>query len=226
MHMIEDCALKIERASRHLVELREMLRAHEASHPPITTTKHSLDGSLTHLDMTTFAYPRAVSGPLGDVIHNLRATLDILAVALVERSSDNAKGVFFPIASSKIAFGKQLKNSHLSRAGAAAVEAVKALQPYKGGNDDLWGLHDLDIRDKHHAIIPVDSREITPAIEPYDINFDTGTAKVRVVPGSEGKAFAVFPLGGPFASEEVVSTLERLVALVTSVAQEFDRRSL
>ena len=32
-------------------------------------------------------------------------------------------------------------------------DAIDAAKPYKGGNDELWVLHRLDIADKHHALL-------------------------------------------------------------------------
>ncbi len=37
----------------------------------------------------------------------------------------------------------------------AAVRAIDELKPYKGGNDQLWRIHELDIIDKHHALFTV-----------------------------------------------------------------------
>jgi hypothetical protein len=36
-----------------------------------------------------------------------------------------------------------------------AIQAIKALKPYKGGNDTLWKLHKLDNTDKHRLVLTV-----------------------------------------------------------------------
>jgi hypothetical protein len=38
-----------------------------------------------------------------------------------------------------------------------AVAAIDALKPYKGGNDVLWQLHELNNVDKHRLILTVGS---------------------------------------------------------------------
>lgn len=35
------------------------------------------------------------------------------------------------------------------------MSLLKALKPYKGGNEPLWGLNRLDILDKHRLLVPV-----------------------------------------------------------------------
>jgi hypothetical protein len=60
----------------------------------------------------------------------------------------------FPIA-------KDLNAYESSKAGKVkgmrpeAVKAIDALSPYKGGNDPLWRIHELDIIDKHRALFTV-----------------------------------------------------------------------
>jgi hypothetical protein len=48
-----------------------------------------------------------------------------------------------------------------------AVDALDGLKPYKGGNDMLWGLHSLDIIDKHRLLLTASvtniARSMTPA---------------------------------------------------------------
>jgi hypothetical protein len=34
-----------------------------------------------------------------------------------------------------------------------AIDAITAARPYKSGNEPLWVVHELDIADKHHALL-------------------------------------------------------------------------
>lgn len=49
-----------------------------------------------------------------------------------------------------------------------AIDAIDAVEPYKGGRDDLWLLHELDITDKHRLLVAVGSHfqsvDIGPAL--------------------------------------------------------------
>jgi len=43
----------------------------------------------------------------------------------------------------------------MNLAGRLVEDALRALRPYRGGNDGLCALHELDLIDKHRLIIPV-----------------------------------------------------------------------
>ncbi|MFT6909601.1 MAG: hypothetical protein ACJAS1_006324, partial [Oleiphilaceae bacterium] len=92
---------------------------------------------------------------IGDVIHNLRASLDLLATEAVAKSGGNPNNVYFPFGNDEAGLDEMIKNRHIDRAGNAVVALVKSFKPYKGGNTLLRALHDLDITDKHKSLIPV-----------------------------------------------------------------------
>lgn len=88
----------------------------------------------------------------GDAAHNLRTALDYLACELVKRNGNNPSTLTcFPIAES---IEKYEAESPRKVEGMAKTdkEAISLLKPYKGGNDALWGLHRMDILDKHHLL--------------------------------------------------------------------------
>jgi hypothetical protein len=101
--------------------------------------------------------PTRLAPIVGDIIHNLRSALDLLACDLARmngRTSRTAMAeTWFPIFGSEAEFrnGADKKIRHLSPAD---QEIIRALKPYKGGNDTLWQLHQLDILDKHRLILP------------------------------------------------------------------------
>src|SRR5262249_54871851 len=64
------------------------------------------------------------------------------------------RGTQFPFGSEV----EELKPSFFVKvkgASTAAIDLVKELKPYEGGNRLLWQLHELDIRDKHRLLVPV-----------------------------------------------------------------------
>jgi hypothetical protein len=98
--------------------------------------------------------PCHLSVIIGDVIHNLRAALDLLASDLVLMVGGNTKDVYFPFSNDADGFEEMIKKRHFDHAGEDIVGIVRSLKPYKGGNDLLRALHDLDITDKHKTLIP------------------------------------------------------------------------
>ena len=47
-----------------------------------------------------------------------------------------------------------IEKRHINRAAPEVVQIIRSLKPYKGGNEALRAIHDLDIFDKHKTIIP------------------------------------------------------------------------
>jgi hypothetical protein len=100
----------------------------------------------------------------GDVIHNVRAALDHLARQLVTVGFDcsgsipltdpELRQIEFPIAETfrKYESGKTAKTKGMLP---EAIQAIDALKPYKGGNDALWRIHELDNIDKHRNLFTV-----------------------------------------------------------------------
>lgn len=218
--MIEDARLKVDRARIHREELARMLSAHQAEYPPqIAFRPGSLDNPVSDLEVTVKNAPKMASSVIGDTIHNLRAALDVLAVQLVEQAGGDSKGVCFPFAGSEPELAKIAMKRGFHQAGAQALEVLRKAQPYRGGNLDLRALHDLDIQDKHRAIIPVSNFITTPQIQ---IVGDFPDVRVELVQGSEAEVSYVFPDDAPLAGEEINASLERLEAVVLGLIVEFE----
>jgi len=99
---------------------------------------------------------------IGDAVHNLRSSLDILVAELVRgKGNPVTRHTGFPIYNSVDAFTDAFKSGYPAKVEGApdeAVDLIKATKPYKGGNDALWYIHRLDIVDKHSLLIAVISR--------------------------------------------------------------------
>jgi hypothetical protein len=100
--------------------------------------------------------PEDIPIRIGEILHNLRSSLDHLAVAIAIQHSGTSEQTYFPFGKTEEIFNGEVrrKTKHLP---ADAVEMIRAAQPYKGGNDLLWSIHDMNREDKHIAIAPVTS---------------------------------------------------------------------
>jgi len=92
----------------------------------------------------------------GDVVHNLRSALDHLAqqLALVgcpSLTDKELRQIEFPIAESLAKYEAD-KARKVKGMKPEAIKKIDGLRPYKGGNDALWRLHELDNIDKHRAL--------------------------------------------------------------------------
>ncbi|WP_348267729.1 hypothetical protein P8936_00450 [Edaphobacter paludis] len=97
----------------------------------------------------------------GDVVHNLRTALDHLAYHLVAVGMECApvlpltdaemRQIAFPIAETLKQYEAD-KPKRVKGMLPEAVEAIDRCKPYKGGNDELWRIHELDNIDKHRTL--------------------------------------------------------------------------
>jgi hypothetical protein len=102
--------------------------------------------------------PAIINAEAGVILHSIRSSLDILAVALAERNgATGPKDVYFPVWKDVAAFTNPRDKTieKIKRLSTADQAVIKDLKPYKGGNDYLFALHDLDITRKHRRLVSV-----------------------------------------------------------------------
>jgi hypothetical protein len=152
--------LKLRRAERHLDELRQEITAFLGRKPFRLVVErppewnHSWEVYAWTIRIGE-AIPVGLSAIIGDTVHNLRTALDLLACDLVRLNGGNTKGVYFPFAADASGLSHQIRDKNLNRAAGDVVQLFRSFRPYRGGNRALRAIHDLDIQDKHQALIPV-----------------------------------------------------------------------
>ena len=126
--------------------------------------------------------PSQIGLIVGDIIHNLRSSLDHIVWELVERggarlTESERRKLGFPIYDCSEKFEAELQRK-VKGASQAAVDFIKNTKPYKGGNEPLWWLDELDVRDKHRVLLAVGSavtlNEVHvvwdhPAVKPHTV---------------------------------------------------------
>jgi hypothetical protein len=241
--------LKLRRARRHLAELAADVDAFMAREPfRLVVEEWELNAKVGH---TSHAWvvrikepiPSEFSAVLGDVLHNLRAALDLLACDLVRAKGGDVKHVYFPFCADPADLNAMIKRRGLYIAGPEAVEAIESLKPYKGGNTALRAIHDLDILDKHQALVPVISGGTSPAaMISFFGNSPTPVLEIASKIDRDGQALMVMPpvlnipLGtelpakwhimfgseaDPYGGCEIVPTLSHFADLVEQVVEYF-----
>jgi hypothetical protein len=104
--------------------------------------------------------PPIVNAEAGAIIHSIRSSLDLMACALAARNGfPDSETTYFPIWKDETAFlappGRQSNPTlkKIERLSERNQGVIKSLLPYKGGNDLLWSLHDLDVTRKHRRLL-------------------------------------------------------------------------
>lgn len=159
--------VKIEWAKKQLRNLAAEVLALEHTHVVFKKDDSEVDphpivfswGDNPHPIVKVLAFDAVCLA--GDIIHNLRSALDHLAMQLALLGNPNLsdkelKQIEFPIAESPEKY-ENSKARQLNGIRTDAMHAIDRLKPYKGGNDDLWNLHVLDIIDKHRTLLTLDS---------------------------------------------------------------------
>lgn len=156
----EASRLKIDRASKHLCELEDAIETYFASKPCAIIVEpfpgmEPFWKTQAWIARIRQSVPHAVSAIIGDVIHNLRTALDLLVCDLVRVAGKSTKQVYFPFCETAAELPSKIKDRNLHRAGQDVVRVVESLRPYKGGNLALRAIHDMDVADKHQALLPL-----------------------------------------------------------------------
>jgi hypothetical protein len=155
--------LKVERANRHIDELKAVIdeigRTKPYS-PSITQQGQTWSLSLGDLGSLGPTIPLII----GDAVHNLRAALDRLWGTLA-RSAEPDKADIASVKFATFPFHETPKNvEDAVKKGAVKVAfpqtedlILNQIKPYRDsdGNSVLWSITKLDKIDKHNLIIPI-----------------------------------------------------------------------
>lgn len=148
--------LKVKNAIDHMHRIDRLL----VDYGKRLTISYQCVAGNTSLKRLTFSEPHPVELPLyiGDAVHNLRASLDLMMCDIGRRQlkdSSLISKVDFPIADSPEKLEESIRrNPAFKQFDPRILETVQACRPYKGGNQNLYAIHRLDIEDKHRLILP------------------------------------------------------------------------
>ena len=197
MSVVPGYRLKIERAERHTREVAEVVQTFLANNPySIVKEDDPSAGQRVWKLRIHKCVPAELSAIVGDAIHNARSALDLIAVAVVRHCQPDRVSynhVKFVIRKSREEFEAALL-SNIKGASSEARRIFEDLKPYKGGDEAFWRLHQLDILDKHKALIPVGA-----AYHSFDMS---------MVPSA--KLLAYSGMGSPYLWEKMRATAPRI----------------
>ena len=217
MEQFEGSKAKLLRASKLIDEVDSILYDYNKNDPVsayIDKTKNPPEIKVNYKGLSL-----QLGAVLGDTIHNLRASLDLLASDLVKMNGKSIRNVYFPFASSKEELDEMIIKKKFNFAGDKAVELLKSYLPYTGGNDQLRALHDLDIEDKHQKLIDTEKTMGIKLNFEYSID-DIENAKF-VYSCDEVKHY--FPNESKLAGKLVVETLKDIHKQLVLIVDSFEK---
>ena len=204
--------LKLVRAQQHLDEFKEVLAAYIASEIAVPIFDETADRP-TMTGWQVRGVPDILSPIMGDIVHNLRSALDLMTCEIC-----NDYEARFPFAKNEQELEGMITKRGFDKAGEAAVRLLREFAPYKGGNTELRAIHDLDIHDKHKALLP--TLGVLGGFSARYIPQPDGPPKAEIKTGP----FQLFmPKDTSLGGREAVETLEVLVQTATGVVEAFER---
>ena len=234
---IEHCKTLSSLIDAHLQQARGELRIYEVAGPPPASRIE------LHIEART---PPQLSLVLGDAIHNLRASLDLMVGDLIRRANGEPdKHARFPFEKSAQQFERYRKGQLSTLCPKVFDVLCDVVKPYdEGGDELLCALHALDIQDKHLAIVPsvealrVDdlsaATDLGPVIEHCTFAAVGGSGRYRLYEGPPGLKITnaghialqvVFP-SGPLEGHQVIPSLERMAFAVRFAIEAMEAAAL
>jgi hypothetical protein len=192
--------------------------------------------------------PRHLNVEVGLYIHALRSSLDILASAIAMRHRDRIARpdrAYFPVATSRQKFiDGDFKGAEFIKGLPNRDRTIfESLDPYQGGHQTLWALHDLDNTRKHRNLLTaylkpggIAFRSDVPIAQyiTYPTNFEVRVHGKTVVafisksaPKCEIEIVSEIALDEPTAgigTRPVIETLNNFAALAKTIIKAFDYR--
>ena len=153
--------LKIERAKRHIHDLHSVIVTFIQSNPYRMFEEDNPDGVSKNIKVQLRGrIPDDIGLIAADAVHNLRVSLDQMACRLAEANGvSSTAGVYFPFGKDAQIFEAQIKEK-IKKLHPDAIDMIRGLKAYPGGNDLLWSLNELDITDKHREIVAIGMLEV------------------------------------------------------------------
>jgi hypothetical protein len=207
--------LKIKRSKRHFDEFRAAESAFMAPKPYKVVAEYDAEARQCVAKVRiTNEIPPEMGVIVGDIVHNLRCALDLLAVDLARMNGHTShtalKSTYFPISANRQTFETTAQDK-IERLDATAKRLIAETQPYKGGNDALYKLHQLDILDKHTLLIPVVTAVVNPCY---------GFAVAKPPPGVKVSAEATMRLATlnyPLQDGDILATFSDITGPVAQI---------
>jgi len=223
--------LKIDRANKHIADIEERLGASSDRYGPSLHMDIKTGEQFLYYSPTDRTLRSDIALMVGDAIHNLRSALDIVWGGTVHAlgNRDASKYRKFPIDPKGT---REKLNSTLTKSAEIPESSpvirlmLDGVKCYKGGDPDILALHNLDIDDKHHLLIPMLT---VSGVDGVELEHEDGTVnrltimlirpnfyRERVPLNSKIKNHGevrfeiTFREGAPLENLEVIPSLKRL----------------
>ena len=207
---------KLGRATKFIDELESLLNDYNNDEPFLAKLDYANNPPSVVIEWKGIGYD--AMAVLGDAIHNLRAALDLLASELARINGKSDRNVYFPFAATVADFPMAITNRNFGKAGSDAVALLHTFAPYRGGNELLRAVHDLDIEDKHTSLLETHK---TNDFE-FEVTIDPANPlESKLDSFKTGPIQHHFSNDSPLPEKPVIETLREIQKEVSRVIEAF-----
>jgi hypothetical protein len=227
---------KIDRAEEHINELNKMIGELIDTTSYRVFVDNDADTCSNFLKVKAIkAIPARFAFVVGDALHNIRASLDY-AMNEIELLTNGERTDYtaFPIRETPEGLKAAINGGLKQKAPEQVLVCIEDIvQPYCGGEaEPFWGLHQLDIMDKHQLLVTCteltdivgirieDDRGTEHIVGPWRVVDHliagvpvTGTKNVKITDQGRGTYRVTFKEGLPFGGNQIIPTLHHLAGL-------------
>lgn len=236
--------LKIERAKHHINDLKTMISAFNVdSHRVSVHPDGKLGYDVVQVD-TAESLPDNFAPIIGDALHNLRSALDLAVNEVVfRRLVQYGTRTVFPFRETRNSLVTAINKALIKQASEDVTDyIVDIVKPYKGGNDALWTLNDLNNIDKHRLLLPVmqltainnliveDERGEKITIRDWvfvsnrtALHACVGHKNIKITDNGKAGFLVLFANGLPLHGKAVVPSLHQLTEVVSGIVGDIER---
>ncbi len=244
---LEGAKLKVERANERIQDAHRRVVSFFEATPYEVFTDVDLTGQRESLKARlTVAPPIAISLDVAEAAYHLRSALDQLVCALaVANGATKTSETCFPFSGDENDFKTPRTQRKIEKIHPDAVQMIRDLKPYRGGNDFLWALSRLSNVDKHTKLIPIANArvgmeyrltarfEAGDVIQPPDPNWHSLDKQITLLTYPVGRQLqgdvkiatdVAFYNIDIFEGEPLIVVLNQLSDLVSSIIGIFEKR--
>ncbi len=158
---LDQITLKLDRASAHIDELQRRIGEFFNTDPiRVLTKRNATDTGIVYYVSHIDPSPPMLAAVVGDAIQCMVTALDHVAwhICCSETNGNptSPSKIYFPVADNAADYLKN-RARKLPGVSPAVLAAFDAVKPYKGGNDEIWQLHELNRTEKHRTLLTVGS---------------------------------------------------------------------
>jgi hypothetical protein len=151
--------VKLERARKHINDTADLIRGYLSKTPVRLSSKISDCGQWNEIYISEIDnIDPSISCAIGDALFNLRSFLDHVMMHIVLKYCDINKirieSIYFPIKGDESKFQKwRNTNPCTKQIPSSVLDVIESFKPYPEGSKYLSALHELNIIDKHRALV-------------------------------------------------------------------------